>query len=587
MAEKNTPLINELLCSVGNQLDDAWFPKGKLPAGLVQGLCDKLKTDTRFAEQPGRFYTSAVTLIEDIYKSYLRIQHQLRWQLEGQLHWLQILKSDEELTTLCGQSLDAIRQAAQNILDQAPPKGLRQQLFLDYEQPQSPLEQVAIAYLLKNGCRIPKRMETPKKFATRLQKAQRKVKNLERKVQAHFPQGRDWDDTRRIQLLTMLDETIAESDAEAKAWQSQLLRSSNSVPYSVNYGTNTDIRWGTDTTGRLTVGFNGLGKMTFQIFCDQRQLKWFNRFYEDYQIYKQSKNQHSSALFTLRSARLVWREKDGKGDPWNKNQLTLHCSLDTRYWTAEGTELIRQEKAEKTAKSLAKKQGKQDLTVGQKDRVKQEQSSLERLQAPYPRPSQKLYQGSPSVIVGVSMTLQSPATVVVVDVLTQKVLAQRSFQQLLGKNYHLFNRQQKQKQRLGHKRKEAQRKDQVIKEKESNLGEYIDRLLAKEIINVAIAYNAGSIALPVLSNIRSNLAAEIEARAERKIPGCIKAQEKYAEKYQTSIHQWSYKRLKEVIFAKASQHNIAIEEVEPPSHKKSNIMAKEIAFDAYQLRNAP
>ncbi len=49
-------------------------------------------------------------------------------------------------------------------------------------------------------------------------------------------------------------------------------------------------------------------------------------------------NEYSSALFTLRSARIVWREKEGKGEPWNRNHLSLHCTIDTQLWTAEGTE---------------------------------------------------------------------------------------------------------------------------------------------------------------------------------------------------------------------------------------------------------
>jgi hypothetical protein len=88
------------------------------------------------------------------------------------------------------------------------------------------------------------------------------------------------------------------------------------------------------------------------VYCDSRQLHWFKRFLEDQQTKRQSKNQHSSGLFTLRNGRLAWQEGESKGvrgstaiaAPWNLNHLTLYCCVDNRLWTAEGTEQVRQEK---------------------------------------------------------------------------------------------------------------------------------------------------------------------------------------------------------------------------------------------------
>jgi len=60
MAQKNTPLVNELLTRVAEHSDfDTWLEQGRLKAATVKQLCQPLKNDPRFIGQPGRFYTSA------------------------------------------------------------------------------------------------------------------------------------------------------------------------------------------------------------------------------------------------------------------------------------------------------------------------------------------------------------------------------------------------------------------------------------------------------------------------------------------------------------------------------------------------
>jgi hypothetical protein len=58
---------------------------------------------------------------------------------------------------------------------------------------------------------------------------------------------------------------------------------------------------------------------------------------------------------------------------------------------------------------------------------------------------------------------------------------------------------------------------------ESELGQYVDRLLAKAIVAIAKTYNAGSIAVPKLGNIREIVEAEIKAKAEEKCSGFVEA----------------------------------------------------------------
>ena len=64
MAEKNTPLINEILWQINNHPDfEQWQSDGKLPGILVSDLCKSLKDDPLYAEQPSRFYLSVTNVV--------------------------------------------------------------------------------------------------------------------------------------------------------------------------------------------------------------------------------------------------------------------------------------------------------------------------------------------------------------------------------------------------------------------------------------------------------------------------------------------------------------------------------------------
>jgi hypothetical protein len=95
MAEKNTPLVNELLDRLGKHTDfEAWVQDGKVPKTTIKALCDSLKTQEPFVGQPGRFYTSAITLVAYIYKSWLALHKRRQRKIEGKERWLEMVKSD-------------------------------------------------------------------------------------------------------------------------------------------------------------------------------------------------------------------------------------------------------------------------------------------------------------------------------------------------------------------------------------------------------------------------------------------------------------------------------------------------------------
>jgi IS605 OrfB family transposase len=533
MAERNTPLINELLAQISQQKDfETWRQQAKLKAGIVKQLCEPLKTDPRFSGQPGRFYTSAIALVEYIYKSWFKIQQRLQRKLEGQTRWLEILKSDEELVQMSNCTLEVIR-------------------------------------------------------AKHRRKTEIKISRLTEQIASRIPKGRDLMGDKWLETLAIASTTAPTNSAEAKSWQDRLLTDSKSVPFPVAYESNEDLTWSKNSKGRLEVHFNGLGEHTFQIYCDQRQLKWFQRFYEDQQIKRASIDQHSSSLFTLRSGRLAWQEGTSKGDPWNIHHLTLYCTVDTRFWTAEGTEQIRQEKAADIAKTLTKMNEKGDLNEKQQAFVQRKNSTRARIKNPFPRPSQPLYQGQPHILVGVALGLDKPATAAIVDGTTGEAIAYRSIKQLLGDNYKLLNRQRQEKRSSSHQRHKAQKKAAANQFGESELGQHLDRLLATAIVKLAQTYQASSIVLPKLGDMRELVQSEIQARAEQKIPGYIEAQEKYAKQYRVNIHQWSYGRLIDTIKAQASKVGIVIEEGEQPIRGSPQEKAKAMAICAYDARSNP
>jgi len=671
MAERNTPLINELLEQIGKHPDfETWRQRGKIPDGTIKQLCIPLRTDSRFIGQPGRFYTSAITLVDYIYKSWLKLQEQLQYKLKGQMRWLGMLKSDEELVNQSGCTLEVIRTKAAEILapltskDESPKptktKGKRSKkskasdsnrsvsntLFEAYDTTEDILIRSAICYLLKNGRKVPDQEEDRGEFTKRRRKTEIRIERLTEQLTGRIPQGRDLTGEKWLETLIAASNTVPENEDQACSWQDRLLTESKSIPFPV-YVSTEDPTWSKkkrskkeeeeekkspskyrkggrkNQEGRLCVKFNGLGKHIFEIYCDQRQFKWFQRFYEDQQIRKKSGNEHSTALFTFRSARVVWQEGFGKGEPWNIHRLALHCTIETRDWTAEGTEQVRQEKATAFEKKLLR--SKPELTLElffrsylistflsiwcvittQKtlemlekgDLIEQRrkasislqrtESSLRKINMAFPRPSQPLYQGRSHILVGISLGLKEPATAAIIDGTTGEVLAEYTIRQLLGKNYNLLNRQRQQKQRQSHQRHKAQRKAAPNQFGESELGLYLDRLLAKAIVTLAQTYQAGSIVLPKLGDMREIIQSEIQARAEQKVLGYVEGQQKYAKKYRINIHQWSYGRLIENIHAQAAKIGISIEQGQQPFKGTPEEKAKEMAITAYHSRFKP
>ena len=506
MAEKNTPLINELLWQINNHPDfEEWQFEGKLPGTLVSDLCKSLKIDPLYEGQPSRFYLSVTKLVNYIYKSWLKLQQRRQRKLEGQERWLSMLKSDIELLKECECSLDILRKKAKDILVniEATIEKLKKKkknkkilkksslLFDLYDETDDILACSAICYLLKNGSKLPKpdKPEDSKKFAQRRRKVVIKIERLKEQIEGSRPQVRDLTREQWLETLTTAATTVPKDNKEARAWQDALLSKPKSLPFPITFETNEDLKWHKNEQDRLCVRFNGLSEHIFRIYSDRRQLHWFQRFLEDQQIKKEGKNTHSSGLFTLRSTKLVWKQDRNKGEPWNANRLVLFCTVDTRFWSAEGTQLARKEKEAKLLKTIDNMKEKGELTANQQAFVQKKHATLAKLHnsvlvsvplrlsptrglTAFPRPSRQLYQGKPNIILSVAMGLKKPATVAIVDGNTGNAIAFRHIKQLLGNNYKLLNRQRQQKQALSHLRHKAQKRSADNQKGESNLGEY-------------------------------------------------------------------------------------------------------------------
>jgi IS605 OrfB family transposase len=611
MVEKNTLLVNELLKQINTHPDlENWLKVGNIKAEVIKGLCDNLTTESRFQDMPGRFANAAENLVKYIYKSWFALQEKRRFSLQRKQHWLSMLKSDLELELESGCSLETLRAKATKILtkkkaelernqkekpDQAPKdnsKALFNSLFQAYDKAKAPGQRCAIAYLLKNNCQVSEVEEDPEAYQQRRRKKEIEIKRLEEQLKSRLPKGRNLSEQDWLEALEQAQGLILDED-QWREVQASLTRKQSPVPFSISYETNTDLRWSRNEHKRICVSFNGEGisQHTFEIFCDQRQLHWFERLAQDYKIFTQNKDQVPGGLLTLRSARLVWQEGEGEGEPWQVHRLLLHCSVETRLWTAEGTEEVRAEKIAQTQAAIDRQKAKGTQS-------KKLNTSLERLKTfrGFSRPSRASYKGNCSIVIGVSFGRAKPATVAVVNVETGEVLAYRDVKQLLSKpikegktkkkktQYEYLKRRQEQQRLNSHQRHNAQKNGAPCNFGESKQGEYVDRLLAKAIVEVASQYRASSIVLPDLRNIEEAAESEVRARAEQRFPGYQELQDRYAKDYRASIHTWSYDRLAKCIQFKAERAGIATEKVQQPHGDSPQEKARDLVLAAYANR---
>ncbi|WP_322702615.1 type V CRISPR-associated protein Cas12k [Nostoc sp. DedQUE08] len=727
MQTKNTPLINELNQKINqHQTFENWKKQGFIPEKEIRQLCETMKTDVRFQDQPARFYTSACYMVNYTYKSWIALQKDKQWRIDQKKRWLDVVESDFQLAKLSDFSQDMIFAKAQEILAQAIAKQLSEEsittkgkkskqpkskdstanisifdiLFKTYDATEDILTRRAIIHLLKNNSQV-NEQENLEELSLRLGKKKIEINRLEEQVKSRLPKGRDPNGekfkislaeaislpkhklltklliimfifiagtllTNRyikfnfyiIERILIIFENINQNiGAEFTDWKNQaptrdanLLKIYKSLPYPIIFGSTDDLYWSLEQKkdtkvsqsveqslnnqeniqspkgkkrknkkkvkqSHICVSFKskGLSSHIFRIQCDRRQLPIFQQFLKDWQTHKKlnKEEKFSMGLFLLRSACLLWKENTRKphkkkrkqsqdnqlnesssaklgqqeDKPWNTHRLFLHCTIDTRLLTAEGTEKVRQEKiksSQKECSKTSKEKTKEEVKINHK------KSTLNYLlNLSPPRPSKPIYEGYPNIMLSVSFSYQKLLAVAVVEIKTGKVLKYYNVRQLLAsqsikkplrhrsifqlrfEKYRLVNRlrmykqqnlkplRRKKRQNLPHQSNNKKQDVYVKYHSESHLGEYLDRLLAARIVELSLKWQASTIVIPELKNIRESIESEIQARAESKFPQDKTSQRNYSKIFRTNFHRWSYSRLQKSIQVRAAKQGIS------------------------------
>jgi IS605 OrfB family transposase len=323
--------------------------------------------------------------------------------------------------------------------------------------------------------------------------------------------------------------------------------------------------------------------------------------------------------------------------PWNTHRLYLHCTVGRPLLTAEGTQQVRTEKKEAIIKQLAAQEKLEEtelhqlgLTKNQISSIKRKCSTLNRLEnhSPPPRPHTVAYEGQPHISVGVSFSRHQPVAIAVVDVNKQEVLECQSAKELLNrgeaqyiwrngvkeplkkdgterqhpnggklyvrkgkrvqlKPYRLVEQLHRRHQHHSRQRAKQQQHNRYQQsDSDSNLGLYVDRLIASRIVELALQRKAGTIVIPQLKGIRESVESDIRAQAERLFPNEKERQKEYALHYRASFHRWSYARLSECIKECAKREGIAVVERKQSSQGELEQKAIAIALSSYNVKTS-
>lgn len=641
-------LIKEFAATNPNQLPSRFCTSAVLMTQYVYKSWFKLQKSRRLRLQGKRRWVEA-------------IEHDVELARTTNFSYEEVCSKAQEILAL------AHRQGINSRIQRTPRKPKSGNALLGFlldrfDNTNHPLERRAIVHLLKNNLAISEQDKDPETLAQQLESKKIEIERLEKQLQSQLPKGRDPNGERYVESLLAaialpdLDE-IDHADINLSSLKEQKqVELFNSLPYPIIFGSADDLIWSVESrnatsppiepttkqeptrvkkrkkkkkkqivSDRLCVRFKGLKNSIFKIQCDRRQLDKFRHFLTDYQFHFQTpeKERFSQALFALKSAQLLWRPNTQshhpksssakqaqllEDKPWQTHRLYLHCNIDTRLLTVEGTEEVKLQTKQETLKVLKGRESlseealeELELTDTQRSHVKRLQSTLARLDNPTPpRPSVTRYQGNPLITVGVSFNLQTPLTACVVDLQTGNTLDYQSAKQLLtvknirvkqGKrsivqlklsDWRLINKLHFRRQQNLLERPEKYKQGQYKESNsESSLGLHVERLLSSRLVRLAIKWQAATIAVPDLKHIREILESDIQARAKRKYPAQKELQDKYAKQIRTTLHRWSYNRLVQCIRDRANREGILVIIGQQPSQGKPHQKAKQVAVSAH------
>lgn len=609
-AEKYTLLVNELLEKV--QKDprfSQWQSRGQVPATLIdKEWITPIKKGTEYSDLPNQFFVSARHTVSQVYKSWFAQQQKSFHRLQNKQKWLDSVKpvlkmaesglTHDEICIRASQWLKLLEVQA----IQAQPEHFSQfgALIRAAKQPLEPIDQLAIAYLLLNRLTIPEKPLDMEKIRHRLTKKKIEIQRLQAKVDAKLPKGRDLTGEKYLKRLEQAialptglggEETLAE---ELTQWNKQVqIPSYSPLPYPLKITANDRLQLRqiqTEKGERLEVVFSGLNKCTFKIQCGRRQLHIFRQLQAEPEYIKLKEKDNrknpkiippSKGLLPLRSAQLIWRPSrrhQKEKSPWIRYRLYLHCNIDDRLLSHEGTLKVSKERMEDAQQQLKNYQqaSSEKLTKTQQNYKQRTQSQLLRLQTvSLKRPHVQPYIGNPDLVLQVKLDLALPLQASIVNTVTQQCLGSITATQLLhrprsGSNGHdlkQLNHLAKQILRLHQKRvtwqiisQQAQSKGKILRSrKRENLGIYTDRLIAKRLIEWSIKHEVSCLVLPIAKGLTERIEADLQAAAQLKFPHYKKLQLQYAQAIRDKYPYWSYSRLIEAIVACANRHGLNVQ----------------------------
>ena len=91
-------MVSEILERIRTHQElDAWIAQGYIPVTAINEIAKELKQQPKYKGMPGRFSTSAETLVKEINKSWFAVQKKKRNKIFGKKRWLTIIKSEQKL----------------------------------------------------------------------------------------------------------------------------------------------------------------------------------------------------------------------------------------------------------------------------------------------------------------------------------------------------------------------------------------------------------------------------------------------------------------------------------------------------------
>ena len=646
----------QLCKAIGDSLSkrdelDEWISKGAIPEKVLKAEWEIARNQKCFRDMPSRFQTTALLRIQETFSGWFEQRKQKRREIDRSQRWLDIVKSDAELMEISGLDIEDIKAKALEILQEAkkisetsqaqpepapescvseeknsadttptanpypnqPYKSVFSILFEMYEEvvQHDLVATCAISHLLKNRASIATETEDTKAFEARIRKKKKEVERLKSQLNSRLPRFRVFSD----QLLPYLFDECADlskAKPQIDATGKNIPRKHSDLPYSVLFYSRDDITWeliqrmnpnSQVLEDRIFIKIKGLDKYVkqqgiaqpavFEICCDVRQLSYFKRCHEEWQLYSKNRNDYSTRDFLLQSASLVWKKKNVPvGQRKSSNELDryepyLQITIDTDKLTFESSEkkrLVELEAVERIIASYEAKQQDGELTIQQQKGLQRSLTTRRKLESnSFPRPSKPLYQGNQNLVLGVSFGLEKPVAVAIVDLTKEQTITVRSAKQFLGANHNQLSAYRHEQRHNSSQRRKNQRQRKSAEISEHRRGMHIDRVMAKAIVNLAQEYKAGLIVLADCKGIRDRIQSGIEAKAEHKYSKDIERQKAYLKQYRVNVHKWDFRRLSQCIRGKAGKEGIPVEIVKQPYQGDLPAKAAQVAFDGAKV----